>query len=93
MDVNVQEVKKEMLKNYMKVWCGMTKFIKSQCLKDQIIDTRFFGYFKRNPMKQNTQNCSFIYFPSKDLIDNGKFNYREDESNLAPHKVTEKITK
>lgn len=52
-----------------RIWSGYTKFIRSQCNKDRVIDSMFFGsFFKREEklddvgedMKKNTSNYGFI---------------------------------
>ena len=37
----------------MRIWSGYTKFIRSQCNKDRIIDSIYFGAFFRKESAEN----------------------------------------
>ena len=53
------------MKMFLRIWSGYTKFIRSQCLKDRIIDSIYFGTFYRNPRdpkaKDDEINNQYVY--------------------------------
>lgn len=44
------------IKLCMRIWSGYTKFIRSQCNKDRIIDSQYFGsFFKKDSSNDNLE--------------------------------------
>jgi len=39
----------------MRIWSGYTKFIRSQCNKDRVVDSIYFGTFFRKEAGENAK--------------------------------------
>ena len=39
--------KRDIFKLYLKIWMAYTKLIRSQCLKGNVVDSQYLGYFWR----------------------------------------------
>jgi hypothetical protein len=48
--------KNDKLKTCMRIWSGFTKFIRSQCNKERIIDSLFFGTFYKKTAGGDMKN-------------------------------------
>ena len=48
--------KNDKLKVCMRIWSGFTKFIRSQCNKERIIDSLFFGTFYKKTAGVDIKN-------------------------------------
>ncbi len=74
------------MKAYYKVWSGLTKYVKSQCLKGRCVDFPLIGKF----MKRLNDEQKYFFIPHIDLLDSGKFQFSENDYNVSPFsKLTE----
>jgi len=48
--------KSDKLKMFLRIWSGYSKFIRSQCLKERVIDSLYFGCFYKNRDNKDKQD-------------------------------------
>ena len=103
-DLKLDEASKRkgMLKILMKIWSGVTKFIKSQTTQGKKVDTGYFGTFY---MVENIENADmksdmsmdlrkFYYQPSTKFLDEHGISLIENEYNINPYQsLGKKIVK
>jgi hypothetical protein len=68
------------MKVYLKVWSGLTKYIKSQCSKGRCIDFPLVGRF----MKRINEDDKHFFIPHIDFVESGKFQFVENDFNISP---------
>lgn len=82
-----------MLKLYLKIWSGFTKFIRSQTAQGKTIDSLHFGNFrmKQKPGAEKVdpelaaEFGTFFYQPSIKFLDEAQISLHENEVNLNPY--------
>ncbi|CDW91113.1 UNKNOWN [Stylonychia lemnae] len=78
---NKNELNKETMKQFYKVWSGLTKYLKSQCDKSRCVDFPLVGRF----LKKNINDREItIFVPHIDFVESGRFKFLENDSNVSP---------
>ena len=72
----------------MRIWSGFTKFIRSQCNKDRIIDSLFFGTFYRKDSNSDTKNpYVFVTDSARNTFNDIKVNQNEENLQDVPSDI------
>ena len=83
-------IQKYTLKLYMRIWSGLTKYIRSQCSKGRAVDTAIFGWIRidqgdeQNNPEMTTEFDTFYYHPSTKFLDEAVLTLYENEYNFSP---------
>lgn len=80
-DANNKDNIKEKMKVFMKVWSGMTKYLRSQGEKGRCVDLPLVGRFMKR-VGGDTERYFFV--PHIDFCESGKFQFPENDSNISP---------
>ena len=69
---------RDRVRKYQRVWQALVKYLRSQCgEKARCVDFPLLGKF----MKLGEQ---FMYVPSLEFVDSGKFSFPENDYNMSP---------
>ena len=81
--------KGDKLKMCMRIWSGFTKFIRSQCNKERVIDSLFFGTFYKKDSQSETKNpYVFVTDSSRNAFNDMKVNQNEENLSEVPAEVS-----
>ena len=76
----------------MKIWYAIGKFVKSQCNKDKVVDTLFFGTFCRaGVLTRSDKSSNYVYCPGPKAIFKLNEN-RENVADISESVLNEKLT-
>jgi len=73
-----RDARKDQVKLALKVWFATTKFVKSQCNKQRIIDTIFYGTFAKAVTLGHSDADYFVYCPGPKAV----FKLQENIQNI-----------
>ena len=72
----------------MRIWSGFSKFIRSQCNKDRIIDSLFFGTFYKKDQNTDTKNpYVFVTESSRNPFNDIKLNLNDENLHEVPSTI------
>ena len=72
----------------MRIWSGFSKFIRSQCNKDRVIDSLYFGSFYRKDSNQDTKNpYVFVTESARNTFNDIKLNVNEENFQEVPSTI------
>ena len=76
---------KAILKLYYKVWSGLTKFLRSQCVQQRCVYFSLLGSFCSKSHFEGSQSAAdekiYILIPDAKFLDKGDFKYSDDTWN------------
>ena len=81
--------KNDKLKVCLRIWSGFTKFIRSQCNKERIIDSLFFGTFYKKDAGTEVKNpYVFVTDGARNMFNDMKLIKNEENFGEVPPNVS-----
>ena len=86
----IQKQKRDLMKAYLRVWCALTKYIKSQCDKGRCLDFPLVGRFLRRitPGGKGDTGNQYVFIPHLDFVESGRYSFPENDFNISPFSKT-----
>ena len=99
---NCLKIIRFIIKTYLKVWSGFTKFIRSQTAQGKVVDTGILGLFYMDAVTKNmivnseisVDFNNFYYQPTIRMLDETEIILHENEFNISPYnELTQQVIK
>ena len=74
---------KATLRQYLKLWVAITKFLKAQCDKGRLVDSKIFGQFYKG------RQGSYKFVPASEILEKTAPKVNSDLEIIPPRKVSQ----
>lgn len=75
-----------------RIWSGYTKFLRSQCNKDRVCDSNYFGSFARKPVDNQEQRYQYVMINDSQANESFKVISGPETLNALPGFATKRET-